>query len=332
MTNSTMKAITYTHYGSPEVLVMSEVPKPTPKDNEVLIKIHATTVTTGDCNLRGFVFIPPGFKLMTRLAFGIRKPRKAILGVELAGEIEAVGSSVQRFKVGDQVCGLDGARIGAYAEYTCRPETSGLVIKPANLSYAEAAALPNGALTAFTFLKKMANIHSGQKVLIIGASGSVGSAAVQLAKHFGAHVTGVCSGKNADLVKSLGASQIIDYTKQDFTHNGEVYDIIFDTVGKTSFASCKGSLTPNGLFLAAAGGPSMMLLMLRTALFGSQKVKAGVSSESHEDLEFISQLAEAGAFKPVIDRAYPLEQMVEAHRYVDTGRKRGNVVVTVTMG
>ncbi|MBZ0276117.1 MAG: NAD(P)-dependent alcohol dehydrogenase, partial [Anaerolineae bacterium] len=290
-----MKAIVYENYGSPDVLQLRDMPKPVPKADEVLIKVHATTVTTGDCNMRGFVFVPSGFGLMSRLMFGVRKPRKAILGLELAGEIEAVGSSVQRLKVGDQVFGLDGNRMGAYAEYTCRTETGGLVIKPAHMSYEEAAAFPNGALTAYTFLKKMGNVHSGQKVLIIGASGSVGSAAVQIAKHFGAEVTGVCSSKNAELVRSIGAARVIDYTKEDFTRNGEVYDIIFDTVGKTTFSRCKNALTPNGIFLAGAGGLGTMLHMVWTSLFGSKKIKAGVSSESQEDLLFLTQLAEAGA-------------------------------------
>jgi NADPH:quinone reductase-like Zn-dependent oxidoreductase len=324
-----MKAIVYEKYGPPDVLQLRDVPKPVPGANEVLIKVHATTVTTGDVNIRGFVFVPPGFGLMARLMFGIRKPKKAILGLELAGEIEAVGSSVSRFKVGDRVLGLDGSRIGAYAEYTCRPETGGLVIKPEHMGYAEAAAFPNGALTAYTFLKKLGNVQRGQKVLIVGASGSVGSAAVQLAKHYGAEVTGVCSGSNAALVLSIGADSVIDYTREDFTRNGQAYDIIFDTVGKTSFARCKSALTPKGTFLSAAGGLGTMLLMLRTSLFGRKKVKAGTSSESQEDLAALTRLAEAGAIKPVIDRCYPLEAMVEAHRYVDTGRKKGNVVITV---
>lgn len=325
-----MKAIVYEKYGSPEVLKIREMPKPIPKADEVLIKIHATTVTTADCNIRGFVFVPPGFMLISRLMFGIRKPKKSVLGIEVAGEIEAVGSSVQRFKVGDMVMGLDGIRLGAYAEYTCRPETGGLVIRPANLSYEEAAAFSNGALTAFTFLKKMGNVHGGQKALVIGASGSVGSAAIQIAKHFGAEVTGVCSTKNIDLVKSIGADRVLDYTKEDFTRSGEVYDIIFDTVGKTTFFRCKNALTAKGVFLASAGGMDAMLLMVWTSIFGRRKVKAGISSESQADLEFLKQLAETGVIKPVIDRCYPLEAMVEAHRYVDAGHKKGNVVIMVS--
>lgn len=323
-----MKAIVLTKYGSPDGLQLTEVEKPTPKDNEVLIRVRATTITAGDTEIRTLKF-PIWLMLPIRLFVGFIQPRNFILGQELAGDVEAVGNNVTRFKVGNQVFGLDGSRIGAYAEYTCRPETGGLVIKPAHMSYTEAAAFPNGALAAFTFLKKMGNVHRGQKVLIIGASGSVGSAAVQIAKYFGAEVTGVCSGRNAELVKSIGADRVIDYTKGDFTRNGEVYDIIFDTVGKTTFSRCKNSLAPNGIFLASAGGLGTMLLMMWTSLFGSRKVKAGISSESQEDLAFLTRLAEAGAVKSIIDRCYPLEQIVEAHRYVDTGHKKGNVVIMV---
>ena len=324
-----MKAVVYERYGSPDVLHLAEIKKPMPKDNEVLIRVHATTVTTGDCNMRGFVFVPPGFKSISRLMFGLRRPRKSVLGVELAGEIAAVGKAVTRFKVGDPVFGIDGIRVGAYAEYKVMPEGAGLALKPANLGYAEAAAIPNGALTALTFLRKLGHVQQGQTVLIIGASGSVGSAAVQIAKHFGADVTGVCSTVNVELVKALGADQVIDYTQQDFTQNGQTYDVIFDTVGKSSFLACKNSLTATGRYLAGAGGPGVFGHMLRTSLFGGQKVLAGVSSEKQEDLAFVKDLVETGAIRPVIDRTYPLEQIVEAHRYVDTGRKKGNVVITV---
>lgn len=325
-----MKAVVYERYGSPDVLHLAQIKKPTPKGNEVLIRVHATTVTTGDCNLRGFVFVPSGFKSVLRLMFGLRKPRKSVLGVELAGEIEAVGTAVSRFKVGDAVFGIDGRRLGAYAEYKVMPESAGLVLKPANLTYAEAAAIPNGALTALTLLKKLGHVQHGQKVLIIGASGSVGSAAVQIAKHLGADVTGVCSAANVELVKALGADQVIDYTQQDFTQNGQTYDVIFDTVGKSSFPACKNSLTASGRYLAGAGGLREFGHMLRTSLFGGQKVLAGVSSEKQEDLAFVKDLVETGAIRPVIDRTYPLEQIVEAHRYVDQGHKKGNVVITVT--
>ncbi|MBZ0309471.1 MAG: NAD(P)-dependent alcohol dehydrogenase [Anaerolineae bacterium] len=324
-----MKAIVYTEYGSPDVLHLKEVEKPTPKDNEVLIRVHASTVTTGDCNVRGFVFVPGGFKLLARLMFGIRKPRKNILGVEFAGEIETVGKDVKRFKKGDQVFGLSGTRLGAYAEYVCMPEDVGMVIKPPHIPYEEAAAVPNGALTAFTFLKTRANIQRGQKVLIYGASGSVGTFAVQLARHFGAEVTGVCSSRNFDMVKSLGADKLIDYTREDFTKNGQTYDIIFDTVGKTSFAGCKSSLKPKGLYLSAAGGPGMLFQAGWTSLTGGKKVLAGPSSESQEHLEVIRDLLAEGQIKPFIDKCYPFEEIVEAHRYVDTARKRGNVVITV---
>jgi NADPH:quinone reductase-like Zn-dependent oxidoreductase len=263
------------------------------------------------------------------LMFGYSKPNKAILGVELAGEIEAVGKDVTLFKKGDQVFGLDGSGIGAYAEYKCMPEAGGLIVKPSNLTYEEAAVIPNGALTALTFLKKLANLQPGQKILVNGASGSVGSAAVQIAKHLGAEVTGVCSAANLGLVKSLGADQVIDYTREDFTKSDQVYDLILDTVGKTSLALCKNVLKPKGLFLTSAAGLPEFGQMLWTSIMGGQKVLAGVSSESQEDLAFIKELVETGKFKPVIDRRYPLEQITEAHRYVDTGRKKGNVVITV---
>jgi NADPH:quinone reductase-like Zn-dependent oxidoreductase len=323
-----MKAMIYTEYGSPDVFHLKEVEKPTPKDNEVLIKVHATSVTTGDVNVRGFVFVPRGFKLMARLMFGLQRPTKHILGVEFAGEVESVGKDVTKFKKGDQVFGIDGTRLGAYAEYKCIPENGGLTLKPANLSYEEAVSVPNGALTALT-LVRVAKLQKGQKILINGASGSVGSAAVQLAKYFGAEVTGVCSGGNAELVKSLGADKVIDYTKEDFTQSVETYDIICDTVGKTTFDACKRALKPNGIFLVGAGGLKEFGQMAWTSIVGGKKVLAGMSSESKDDLVIIKELVETGKFKPVIDRCYPLEEMVEAHRYVDKGHKKGNVVITV---
>jgi NADPH:quinone reductase-like Zn-dependent oxidoreductase len=325
-----MKAIVYTEYGPPDVLQLKEVAKPTPKEDEVLIRVYASTVTTGDCNARGFVFVSPGLGLLARLMLGLTKPRKTILGTELAGEIEAVGKDVRLFKEGDQVFGIDGNRVGAYAEYKCMPEEGGLAIKPANLTYEEAAAVPNGALTALTFLRDKGNIQSGGKVLINGASGSVGTAAVQLAKYYGAEVTGICSTTNLELVKSLGADKVIDYTKEDFTKSGETYDIIFDTVhGKTSFSGCRNSLKQNGLYLAVAGGLKEMIQMGWTGVVGSKKVIFVPSSEKAEDLISVKELVEAGKIKPVIDRRYPLEQTAEAHRYVDKGHKKGNVVITV---
>ncbi len=324
-----MKAVIYTEYGSADVLQLKEVEKPTPKDNEVLIKVYATTVTTGDVNARGFVFVPRGFGFVSRLVFGIGKPQKKILGVEFAGEIKATGRDVTLFQKGDQVFGLDGAGLGAYAEYKCMPETGGLTIKPAKLTYEEAAAIPNGALTALTFLRDLSNIQRGQKVLINGASGSVGCAAIQIAKYFGAEVTGVCSTANMELVKALGADQVIDYTRHDFTESDEIYNIIFDTVGKTSFSGCRKALKQNGLYLAGAGGLREFGQMAWTSMTGGKKVIAGVSSEHKEDLIFIKELAEAGKIKPVIDRRYPLEQTADAHRYVDNGHKKGNVVITI---
>lgn len=324
-----MKAIVYTRYGPPDVLQLKEVERPVPKDNEVLIRVHATSVTTGDCNVRGFTFIPPGFGPLPRLMFGIRKPKRTILGVELAGEIEAVGKDVTLFKKGDQVFGIDSTRWGGYAQYTCRTEAGALAIRPANMTYEEAAAVPFGAGTALYFLRR-AHIQNGQKALIIGASGAVGTCAIQLAKYYGATVTGVCSTRNLELVKSLGADKVIDYTREDFTRNGETYDIILDTVvGKTSFSRCKGSLSPKGRYLAVAGGLKAAVQMLWTSITGGKKVLFGSAAESKEDLIFLKELIEAGKLKAVIDRSYPLEQTAEAHRYADQGHKRGNVVITV---
>src|SRR5512136_704230 len=290
-----MKAIVYTEYGSPDVLRLQEVAKPTPKDNQVLIKIHATTVTAGDCNARGFVFVPPGFGFLARLMFGLRRPRQTILGVELAGEIEAAGKEVKLFKQGDQVFGVTGENLGAYAEYVCLAQDAKLVIKPANLTFEEAASIPFGATTALYFLKDMAKLQPGQKVLIIGASGCTGVYAVQLAKYYGAEVTGVCSTRNLEMVRTLGADQVIDYTKEDFTQNGQTYDVIFDMVpGKSSFARYKSSLKANGLYLAGAGGLEVFAQMAWTALTGGKKVIAGMAPNRVKDLVFLKELLETG--------------------------------------
>jgi NADPH:quinone reductase-like Zn-dependent oxidoreductase len=324
-----MKAIVYTEYGPADVLHLQEVEKPAPKDNEVLIKVHATSVTAGDCNARGFTFVPPGFGFLARLMFGPRKPRQPILGTEFSGEIVEVGKDVRSFKKGDQVFGIS-EKYGAYAEYTCITENTCLILKPANLTYEEAASVPFGANTALYFLRDMAKLQAGQKVLIIGASGCTGVYAVQLAKYFGAEVTGVCSTRNLQMVRSLGADHVIDYTKEDFTLNGKAYDVIFDMVpGKSSFACYKASLKPNGLYLAGAGGLEAFAQMAWTALTGGKKVKAGMAPDRREALVFLKELLEAGKIKSVIDRRYPLEQTAEAHRYADTGHKRGSVIITL---
>jgi NADPH2:quinone reductase len=322
-----MKAVLYAKYGPPEVLQLAEVAKPIPKGDEVLIKVHATTVTPSDCLMR------EGTSLMGRILLGGRKPREKfrILGIELAGEIEAVGKEVQRFKPGDQVYGFRGFGTGAYAEYKCMPEKASLAIKPVNLTYAEAAAVVDGATTALFFLRDKGNIQHGQKVLINGASGSIGTAAVQLARYFGAEVTGICSTSNVEWVKALGADHVIDYTREDFTRRGDIYDLIFDTVGKSSFSRCKRVLNENGRYLVTKGNMLTNYLLTRlTAVVGGKKFIYGMSIEKTEALMFLTELIETGRLQPVIDRCYPLEQIVEAHRYVDQGHKKGNVVITVT--
>ena len=321
-----MKAIVCTKYGPPEVLQLQEVEKPIAKDNEVMIRIYTTTVTSSDVRIRSFTY-PPGFWLLGRLMFGFRKPRKTIPGDEFAGMVESVGKDVKLFKEGDQVFGMSTSfgLGGGNAEYKCAAEDKGLALKPSNATYEEAAAVPFGGMTALGFLKK-ANIRSGQRVLIYGASGSVGTYAVQIAKHFGAEVTGVCSTANLEMVKSLGADKVIDYTKEDFTQSGQVYDVIFDAVLKTSFSRCKNSLKQRGNYLTVDWP---LLQALWASMTGSKKVVFGLGSTKTEDLVFLKELIEIGKLKSVIDRTYPMEQIVEAHRYVDKGHKKGNVVITV---
>jgi len=330
-----MKAIVNTEYGSPDVLHLKEVEKPTPKDNEVLIRIYATTVNFGDMMARNFRAISPRefnmpfiFWLVAKISFGLRKPKITTLGNELAGEIEAVGKDVKRFKKGDQVFGYPGQSFGAYAEYLCMPEDGVLAIKPANMTYEEAAVVPYGAIMALNLLRKM-NIQPGQKVLVNGASGGIGSAAVQIAKHFGAEVTGVCGAPRLEFVKSLGADKVIDYTKDDFTKNGETYDLIFDILGKSSFSQCQSSLKPNGALLFASFKMKQLFQMLWTSRIGGKRVFCALAPGSLEDLNSVKELIEAGKIKAVIDRRYPLKQIAEAHEYVEKGLKKGHVAIIV---
>ncbi|WP_127586955.1 NAD(P)-dependent alcohol dehydrogenase [Paenibacillus koleovorans] len=303
-----MKAIVCTKYGSPEVLQLQEVVNPVPKEHELLIRVHAVSVTSADCRIRSFQ-CPPLFWIPMRLVLGITKPRKPILGVELSGVVESVGRNVTRYKQGDAVFAMTGLRFGGYAEYVCLREDAMVALKPASLTYEEAAAVAFGGTSALHFLRK-ARIRSGMHVLIYGASGSVGTSAVQLAKkHFGAEVTAVCSGANEELVRSLGADRVLDYTRESFTERDDRYDIVFDAVGKLSKAMGRAALKPNGVFVSVEG--------------------QGVAKELPEDMPFLRALVESGELRAVVDRRYPLEQAAEAHRYVSAGHKRGNVILTV---
>lgn len=330
-----MKAVVCTKYGSPDVLQLTEIEKPLPKDNEILIRVHATSVNFGDTMARNFKAISPRqfnmpflFWLMAKISFGLNQPKITILGNEFAGEIEAVGNNVKKFKQGDQVFGYTGEKMGAYAEYLCMPENGILAIKPTNLTFEEAAGIPYGALMALSLLRR-ANIHPGQSVLINGASGGIGSAAVQIARYLGAEVTGVCSTPKVDFVKSLGAAKVIDYTKEDFTQNGETYDLIFDILGRSSFSRCKSSLKPNGIHLFASFKMKQLLQMLWTSRSGGKKVICALGPGSVETLYSVKALIEAGKIKAFIDLSYPLERIAEAHAYVENGHKKGNVVISV---
>ncbi len=321
-----MRAVIYEKYGEPDVLHLQEVKSPIPNDNEILIRVHAAVVTNADCAAR------KGKPFAARLAFGLIKPKNKILGTEFSGDIATVGELVKRFKKGDPVYAATGSNFGAHAEYVCIPEDGALSLKPNNVSYEEAAAICEGALTALPFLRDEGRIEKGQKVLINGASGSVGTAAVQLARYFETEVTGVCSSNNVELVKSLGADNVIDYTKEDFTKTGQTYDIIFDAVGKRSFSQCKNSLKPGGIYLSTVPNFGIMFQMLRTSKFGNKKAIitfTGLrsSEKKAKDLSFIRELIESGQIRAVIDRQYPLEKIAEAYRYVETGHKIGNVVI-----
>jgi NADPH:quinone reductase-like Zn-dependent oxidoreductase len=320
-----MKAMVYTEYGPPEVLQLTEVAKPTPQDNEVLIKVLATTVTRYDCWARSCT-AHTGLGFLMRLWFGLSGPKQPILGTELAGQIEAVGKDVTRFKTGDPVYAYPGMKLGAYAEYICLPEEA-VAKKPANVTYEESAAILQGALTALFFLRA-ANVQPGQKILILGASGGVGLYSVQFAKHFGAEVTGVCSTAKIELVKSMGADKVIDYTQEDFTQNGETYDLIFDTFGQSTFSS-SSSLKKEGSYLFATYGLPQLFHILWLKVTTGKKAISPLLEETTEDLIFLRELIEAGQIKPVVDRCYPLEQAAEAHRYVEDGHKKGNVALTV---
>lgn len=328
-----MKAVVWTKYGSPNGLQLQEAEKPTPKDNQILVKIQATTVTAGDCEMRRLQ-LPLMLSLPMRLYVGFLKPKRIpVLGQELAGEIEAVGQDVTAFKKGDQVFGTTGFGFGAYAEYICLPEkpndTQGTVAaKPTNLSYEEAAAVPTAGFEALHFLRK-ANIQPGQKVLIIGAGGSIGTFAVQLARHFGAEVTGVDSSEKLDMLRTIGANYVIDYTKEDCTNSGEAYDLIIDVVGRRGVVRRLKLLKPDGYYFLAYAGLSHILLGLWTSLISNKKLKIEAAGQKKEDLLFLKELIEAGKLKPIIDRRYLLERTAEAHRFAETGQKQGNIVVTV---
>ena len=328
-----MKAIVFSEYGSPDVLKIKEVAKPNPKDNEILVRVQATPVNYGDLTARNFANsqfnMPAPLYLPARLSFGWNKPKINILGSELAGEVEAAGRAVTKFKTGDQVFAYLGMNMGANAEYVCILESGTVELKPANLTYEEAATLPYGAVMATSLLAK-ANIQRGQKVLINGASGGIGSMAVQLAKYYGAEVTGVCSAPRLEFVKSLGADKVIDYTREDFTQNGETYDLIFDILGRSTFLRVRRSLKPNGIYLLSSFKMKALLDMLWTSLTGSkQKVICAFANETPESLTLVKKLVEEGRVKAIVDKSFPMEQATEAHRYVEQGRKKGNVVIAM---
>jgi NADPH:quinone reductase-like Zn-dependent oxidoreductase len=332
---TTMKAIVCTEYGPPDVLKLQEVEKPTPAENEILVRIHAVPVKFGDLLARHFDDVSPArftmpfpLSLPVRIAFGWNKPKNTILGSEFAGEVESVGQGISRFRAGDQVFGYRGSSFGAYAEYLCMPADGTVALMPVNMTHEEAASLPGGAITALNLLKK-AEIQKGHRVLVNGASGGIGSAAVQLAKHAGAEVNGVCGTPRLEMVRALGADKVIDYTQEDFAQSGETYDLILDVLGKAPFSRSKSSLSPDGRHLYASFKMKQLFEMLCTLLRNGPKVVCAMALESPEDMVQIKELAETGALRAVIDRCYPLGQAAEAHRYVETGQKTGEVVLTV---
>lgn len=324
-----MKAIVYHRYGGPEVVALAEVPKPVPSDSEVLIRIRASTVTTGDWRARSLT-MPRGFKFLGRLVFGVFGPRQPILGTELAGVIEEIGRDVTSYQVGDEVFAFPGARYGSHAEYRTMPEDGLIARKPANLSFEEAAALSFGGTTVLAPLRDRLGVKRGDRVLVVGASGGVGTAAVQIARHLGAHVTGVCGPTNVELVRSIGASEVIDYSKADFAPSGESWDVIVDTTGTAPFARCEPVLRPGGRLMVVLGSLAQAAGIGKPSRASGKSIVAGVTKIRVEDLQDLARLAEGGSYRSVIDRSYPLELAAEAHAYVDTGRKRGNVVLSVS--
>ena len=325
-----MKAVVFRKYGGPEVLQLVSLPKPRPKENEVLVKIFATTVTAEDPKMRGFNH-PPLLKIPVGLMFGFLKPKRPILGIEFSGVVEDVGNRVKKYRPGDQVFGYTGLSFGAYAEYKCLPEDGMFYLKPKNLTHIQAAAMVNGPLSALAYLKKKAKIKKDDQVLIYGASGSVGTAAVQLAKYYGARVTGICSTRNLDMIRTLEVDRVIDYTREDFTKMGDSYDIIFDTVGKIQMKTCMPLLVPKGKYLVTEFGFSHILKSITSSISNGKRVIVASSNFywKREDLKLFKQLAEQGQFTPVVDRVFTLENMREAHRYVEQGHKAGNVAVRI---
>jgi NADPH:quinone reductase-like Zn-dependent oxidoreductase len=324
-----MKAVLHTRYGPPDELRIAEVEKPAPKDNEILIRIRAASVTTSDCNIRNLTFVPRYLHFPMKMEFGFKEPKNRILGFDLAGEVEEIGTEVINFKVGDQVFGTTEPHYGAHAEYVCLPEDAVLAPKPNNMTYEEAATVPVIGNTALHFVRDLGGVQPGQQILINGASGGIGTFAVQIAKNLGAEVTGVCSGKNLELVKSLGADHVIDYTQEDYTQSGQTYDVIFDAVGKSSFSRCKGALKENGLYLHTLPKFSVFMMILWTSIRGGKKVMMEGAPAMHKNLLDLKEMIEAGKLRTVIDKTYPLEEIVEAFKYVEGGHKRGNVAIKV---